>query len=69
MGQTEQQPSEEFEQAMAAYRKAKATGDRAAIAEAERHLQDVTRAQLAEFERSQGRDRIPHQDIHGGLGL
>lgn len=69
MTQEEQQVSEEFQQAMAAYRKAKAEGDRAATAEAERHLQEVTRAQLADFERSQGRDRIPHQDIHGGLGL
>lgn len=57
-----------FEEAMAAYRSAKASGDREATAKAERHLQEVTRERLVEFERSQGRDRIPHQGIHGGLG-
>lgn len=58
----------EFQEAMAAFRKAKESGDRQAMAEAEQHLREVTRAQLEEFERGQGRDRIPHQDIHGGLG-
>lgn len=58
-----------FEEAMAAYRKAKATGDREAIVRAEQHLREVTRSQLVEFERSQGRDQIPHQGIHRGFGL
>lgn len=57
----------EFQEAMAAFRQAKETGDREAMAKAEQHLQEVTRAQLQEFERGQGRERIPHQDIHGRL--
>ncbi len=36
-----------FAQAMAAYRKAKRSGDAEATAAAERHLQDVVRAELA----------------------
>lgn len=58
----------EFQEAMAAFRQAKATGDRQAMAQAEQRLREVTRSQLEEFERGQGRERIPHQDIHGGLG-
>lgn len=54
-----------FFEAMNAYRAARATGDAEVIARAERRLQEVTRADLAEFERGQGRSSIPHQDIHG----
>lgn len=56
-----------FQEALGAFRQAKATGDREAIAQAEQRLREVTRSQLEEFERGQGRERIPHQDIHGGL--
>lgn len=54
-----------FLAAMNDYRAAKATGDAEAIAQAERRLQEVTRSDLAEFERGQGRSSIPRQDLHG----
>lgn len=53
-----------FLEAMNAYRVARATGDAEATAEAERALREVTRSELEEYERSQGRPGIPHRDIH-----
>lgn len=55
----------DFASAMNAYRAAREAGDREAMAAAERRLREVTRNDLAEFERRQGRSSIPHQDLHG----
>lgn len=44
----------DFLRALNAYRSARQSGDREAMLAAERHLQEVTRAELMEFEASQG---------------
>lgn len=54
-----------FLAAMNAFREAKESGDAEAMAAAQRRLQEVTRADLMEFEQGQGRSSIPHQDLHG----
>jgi hypothetical protein len=55
----------DFLQALNAYRSARQSGDREAMRAAERHLQEVTRAELMEFEASQGNSFSGGTAAHG----
>ena len=56
-----------FLNALNAYRRAKKSGDREATLAAERHLQEVTRAELQEFEAAQGNDLSSGLPRQGGV--